>query len=151
MSSILRGVATYFFVWLIFRIAGKRTLAQITTFDIVLLLIISETTQAALVGTNESMTNSLLLILTMVGLDIVLSYVKEYFPTVEHIMDGMPLLLFDKQGLHEQALAKERVDQQDILNSARKLRGLVNMDEIEYAILEQTGDITIIPKATRKP
>jgi len=69
MESILRGVATYLFVWVIFRITGKRTLAQITTFDAVLLLIISETTQAALIDDNHSFTNSILLILSMLGLD----------------------------------------------------------------------------------
>ena len=65
MESILRGAATYLLVWLIFRITGKRTLAQITTFDAVLLLIISETTQAALTDNDNSFTNSILLILTM--------------------------------------------------------------------------------------
>jgi uncharacterized membrane protein YcaP (DUF421 family) len=146
MSSILRGIITYFFVWLIFRIAGKRTLAQITTFDAVLLLIISETTQAALVDTDDSMTNSILLILTMVGIDIILSCIKRRFPTVEHVIDGVPLILFGRQGLNEYALTKERVDEEDILNAARKLQGLMNLDEVEYAILEQTGAITIIPK-----
>jgi uncharacterized membrane protein YcaP (DUF421 family) len=146
MDSILRGVVTYFFVWLIFRIAGKRTLAEISTFDAVLLLIISETTQAALTDTDQSLTNSLLLILTLVGLDILLSYVKEYFSTVEHIMDGTPLLILDRQTLNERAMAKERVSKEDILNAARKLCGVASIEEIEYAVLEQTGEITVVPK-----
>jgi uncharacterized membrane protein YcaP (DUF421 family) len=146
MDSILRGVVTYFFIWLIFRIAGKRTLAQISTFDAVLLLIISETTQAALTDTDQSLTNSLLLILTLVGLDVLLSYVKEYFSTVEHIMDGTPLLILDRQNLNERAMAKERVSKEDILNAARKLCGVASIDDIEYAVLEQTGEITIVPK-----
>jgi uncharacterized membrane protein YcaP (DUF421 family) len=146
MDSILRGVVTYFFVWLIFRIAGKRTLAEISTFDAVLLLIISETTQAALTDTDQSLTNSLLLILTLVGLDILLSYVKEYFSTVEHIMDGTPLLILDRQTLNERAMAKERVSKEDILNAARKLCGVASIEDIEYAVLEQTGEITVVPK-----
>ena len=54
MESIVRGIATYLFVWIVFRIAGKRTLAQITTFDAVLLLIISECTQQAMIGDDFS-------------------------------------------------------------------------------------------------
>jgi uncharacterized membrane protein YcaP (DUF421 family) len=146
MDSILRGVVTYFFVWLVFRIAGKRTLAQISTFDAVLLLIISETTQAALTDTDQSLTNSFLLILTLVGLDILLSYVKEYFSVVEQIMDGSPLLILDRQTLNDRAMAKERVSKEDILNAARKLCGVACIDDIEYAVLEQTGEITIVPK-----
>src|SRR5690606_24277191 len=107
-------------VWLIFRIAGKRTLAQITTLDAVLLLIISETTQAALVGSDQSFTNSLLLIMTLVGIDIALSYVKRSSSLMEHVIDGVPLKLFGPDGLQEHVMRKERVDEDDILNAARK-------------------------------
>jgi uncharacterized membrane protein YcaP (DUF421 family) len=146
MESILRGAATYLFVWIIFRLAGKRTLAQITTFDAVLLLIISETTQAALTDDNNSFTNSILLILTMLGIDVALSHVKLRFPAVEKVMDGVPLVILDSAGLHHEYMDKERVNKDDILHAARELQGLANLDEIQYAVLEQTGDITIVPK-----
>ena len=146
MDSILRATATYFFVWLIFRIAGKRSLAQITTFDVVLLLIISETTQAALIDNDQSLMNTVLLILTMLGLDVLFSEVKQRFPHFEKVIDGAPLVLLDRNGLRQEAMNKERVDKEDILNAARELRGLSNMEQIEYAALEQTGGITIVPK-----
>jgi uncharacterized membrane protein YcaP (DUF421 family) len=146
MDSILRGAATYLFVWIIFRIAGKRTLAQITTFDAVLLLIISETTQAALLDDDHSFTNSILLILTMLGLDVAFSYLKQWSSRLERIMDGVPLLVLDQNGLRHDVLASERVDEHDILHAARDRLGLANLEEIEYAILEQTGEITVIPK-----
>jgi uncharacterized membrane protein YcaP (DUF421 family) len=147
MDSILRGTATYLFVWFIFRMTGKRALAQITTFDAVLLLIISETTQAALVDNDNSFTNSFLLILSMLGLDVVLSCLKQQYPRIEKIMDGAPLLILDRAGLRRQAMEKERVDQRDILHAARELQGLARLDQVEYAILETTGEITVIPKS----
>jgi uncharacterized membrane protein YcaP (DUF421 family) len=146
MESVLRGAVTYLFVWLIFRIAGKRSLAQITTFDAVLVLIISETTQAALTDNDNSMTNSFLLILTLLGLDVLLSCLKQRFPRLEKVMDGAPLILLDTRGLRQQCMDKERVDHEDILAAARELRGLANLSEIEYAILEPSGGITIVPK-----
>jgi uncharacterized membrane protein YcaP (DUF421 family) len=146
MESILRGAATYLFVWLIFRMAGKRTLAQITTFDAVLLLIISETTQAALVDNDNSFTNSILLILTLLGLDVVFSVLKQHFPSVEKVMDGTPILIYDTSGLKHEKLDRERVDKADILHAARDLQGLENLDQVAYAVLETTGDITIVPK-----
>jgi uncharacterized membrane protein YcaP (DUF421 family) len=146
MESILRGAATYLFVWVIFRLAGKRTLAQITTFDAVLLLIISETTQAALIDDNNSFTNSILLILTMLGIDVALSHVKQLFPAVERVMDGVPLVILDSNGLKQEYMDNERVSKEDVLHAARDLQGLANLDEIQYAVLEQTGDITIVPK-----
>jgi uncharacterized membrane protein YcaP (DUF421 family) len=146
MESILRGAATYLFVCLIFRIAGKRTLAQITTFDAVLLLIISETTQAALVDNDNSMTNSFLLIMTMLGMDVLMSSLKQRFRGFEQIVDGVPLVIVDRGKLQEVEMTKERVDKEDILHSARENHGIGSFDEIDYAVLEQSGGITIIPK-----
>jgi uncharacterized membrane protein YcaP (DUF421 family) len=146
MDSILRGAATYLFVWLIFRVSGKRSLAQATTFDAVLLLIISETTQAALLDDDNSMTNSVLLIATIVGIDVLVSFIKHRYHRVERILDGAPVVLFDRRGLDKNVMDAERVDKEEILTAARHLRGLANLDEIEYAVLEATGDITIVPK-----
>jgi uncharacterized membrane protein YcaP (DUF421 family) len=146
MDSILRAAAVYLFVWMIFRLAGKRTLSEITTFDAVLLLIVSETTQGGLVDNDNSLTNSILLILTFLGLDVALSYVKLRFPHVERIMDGAPLVIFDANGFRREAMQKERVSKDDVLHAARDLQGLSSMDQIEYAVLEQTGDVTIVPK-----
>jgi uncharacterized membrane protein YcaP (DUF421 family) len=146
MDSILRGAITYLFVWIVFRLAGKRSLAQITTFDAVLLLIISETTQTALIDNDHSMTNAGLLIITLVGLDIFLSWVKQHFPLVERVMDGIPLLLVENGVCRKNALEKERVTEEDILHAARQLRGIEALEDIRHAVLEQSGGITIISK-----
>lgn len=70
MDSVLRGVTIYTFLLFIFRIAGRRTLAQMTNFDLVLLLLIGESTQQGLLGNDFSITNAFLVVLTLVGLDI---------------------------------------------------------------------------------
>ena len=146
MDSIIRALVTYAFVWLIFRVTGKRTLSQATTFDFVLLLIISETTQQAMVDDDNSMTNSLLLVLTFFTTDLLLSYVKEWFPRAEKIMDSTPVLIYaNDRPIHEH-MKKERLDEEDILNAARETRGLERLDQIKYAVLERSGDISIIPK-----
>jgi uncharacterized membrane protein YcaP (DUF421 family) len=82
----------------------------------------------------------------MLGLDVFFSCVKRSFPAIEKVIDGAPLILLDNKGLRDEAIEKERVDKEDILNAARSLRGLANMEQIEYAVLEQTGEITIVPK-----
>lgn len=149
MEPILRGAATYAFVWLVFRAAGRRTLAQITTFDAVLLLIISETTQSALTDDDNSMTHAFLLIITMVGLDVVLSHLKQRFPAFERIVDGQPMVVFSDGQLYTTALGKERVDKQDVLHAAREQAGASDLADIECAVLEQSGGITVIPRRTR--
>lgn len=146
MTSILRGVAVYLTLLLIFRIAGKRTLSEITTFDFVLLLIISEAVQQALIGTDNSMTNSFLVVFTLVGLDIALSVVKRASPRIERLLDPRPVVIVRDGVLQSAAAAKERVDEDDVLSAARCLHGLERMDQVKHAVLESGGKISIIPR-----
>ena len=72
MDAVTRGAAVYLLLLIIFRLSGRRTLAQMTNFDFVLLLIISEATQNAMIGEDYSVTNGALVVLTLVGLDVLL-------------------------------------------------------------------------------
>jgi uncharacterized membrane protein YcaP (DUF421 family) len=150
MESILRGALTYLFIWFVFRLTGRRTLAQITTFDAVLLLIISETAQAALTDDDHSFTNSALLILTILGMDVLLSFVKRKWPLVERWMDGAPLLILNQGVLDRETMQRERVDENDILHAARATQGAHRLDQIEFAVLEPTGEVTVILKNDEK-
>ena len=146
MESVVRGAVTYAFIWLIFRISGKRTLAETTTFDLVLLLIISETVQGALTDSDNSLTNAALLIVTLIGIDIGLSLVKQRFPGVERALDGAPLLLVANGQLLKERMDKERIDKDDILTSARLNHGIDKLEDIQHAVLERDGGISIIPR-----
>jgi uncharacterized membrane protein YcaP (DUF421 family) len=135
----------YLFLLILFRIAGRRTLGNITNFDFVLLLIISEATQNAMIGNDYSVTNGFLVILTLVGLDILFSFMKQRFPTMERYVNGLPLVLVDQGRPQKELMNRARVDEQDILASAREKHGLERMEQIKYAILETNGMISIIP------
>jgi len=145
MDAVVRGLMVYLFLLILFRIAGRRTLGNITNFDFVLLLIISEATQNAMIGNDYSVTNGFLVILTLVGLDILFSFMKQRFPTMERYVDGLPLVLVDQGRPQKELMNRARVDEQDILASAREKHGLERMEQIKYAILETNGMISIIP------
>ncbi len=145
MGSILRGLAVYFFLLILFRVLGKRSLSQITTFDAVLLLIISEAIQQALIDNDNSMTNAFLIITTLLGLDIGLSLLGRRFRIVDRLVDDVPLVLVEDGRVLKDRMTKSRVDETDILQSARQ-EGLERMDQIKYAVLERSGGISIIPK-----
>lgn len=145
MESILRGLAVYFFLLIIFRISGKRTLSQASSFDLVLLLIISETTQEAMVDSDHSIMNAFLLITTLIGTSILLAALKQFSPKLELLIDGQPVIVVDNGHPVHRVMDKSRVDEEDILSAARQLHGLERMDQIKYAILERDGNISIIP------
>ncbi len=146
MDAVLRASAIYFFLLFIFRLSGKRSIAQITTFDLILLLIISEATQQALLGQDFSLTNAFLVILTLVGIDIGLSLLKQRSPRFEKILEDEPLIIVEEGRPLLDRMKKVRVDEEDVLIAARVLQGLERMDQIKYAVLERNGGISIIPK-----
>jgi uncharacterized membrane protein YcaP (DUF421 family) len=145
MESVVRAVIVYFFLLVVFRFAGRRTLAEMTTFDFILVLIVSETTQDALTATDTSMTNAALLILTLVGTNIGLSLLKLYFPRLEKWLDGRPFLIVEDGKCLKPRMDKARVDESDVMEAARRAHGLERLDQIKYAILERDGRISVIP------
>jgi len=145
MESIVRAAVVYLFLLLLFRLAGKRTLAEVTIFDFVLLLIISEGTQQALIGDDNSMLNAFLIVATLVALNVLFSEIKQRFKVSDRVLDGLPLLIVeDGKPLHER-MQKERVDVDDVLDAAREIHGLEKLEQIKYAVLERNGKISIIP------
>ena len=145
MDSILRTVSIYLFLLLVLRISGKRSLHQITTFDFVLLLIIGEATQQALVGKDYSVTNACIVIATLVGLEIAFSCIQCRFQGLGSVLDSQPLVILAQGKPLEERMRRERINAEDILAAARRQRGLSRLDQIALAVLERDGNITIVP------
>lgn len=147
MDAFLRAAALYLALWAIFRIAGRRTLSELTSFDFVLLLIIGEATQQALLGEDFSITNGLIVIVTLLLMDISISLAKLGSPTVAKWVDGVPtIIVADGKPLRDR-LRKARITEDDIMEAARRLQGLERMDQIKYAVIEVSGGITVVPQA----
>ena len=146
MESVIRASLVYVVVLILFRIAGKRSLAEVTTFDLVLLLIISEATQQAMIDNDNSMTNALLLVTTLIGMNILFSVVAKRWKSFDKLIEDVPLVILKDGRPIREHMQKERVDEDDILEAARRQDGLERLDQIKYAILERTGQITIVPK-----
>jgi uncharacterized membrane protein YcaP (DUF421 family) len=146
MDSVIRATVVYAFLLLVLRLAGKRTLAQVTSFDFVLLLIISEATQQALIDDDNSMTNAAILIVTLVGLNILMSVLKQRSKFIERLLEDIPLVIVADGKPLQARMDKERVDMDDVLDAARESHGLEHLSQIKHAILERSGKISIIPK-----
>lgn len=146
MDAILRATIIYIVLYIVFRVSGKRSLHDLSAFDLLLLLIISEATQQAMVDSDNSMTHSILLIVTLVAIDITLSLVKRQSKTAEKVLDSVPVILVEHGRPIAHHLARERVSEEDVLARARIQHGIMNMKDISYAVLESSGEISIIPR-----
>jgi uncharacterized membrane protein YcaP (DUF421 family) len=146
LESVIHATVIYLYVMFVFRLSGKRTLAQATSFDLALLLIISEATQNVLIGDDASLTGAILVIGTLVGLDVAFTMIKWHAPRFERVLDGVPTILLEHGRPIEPRLRRERVDANDILAAARQAHGIERLEGIKYAILEPSGQISIIPR-----
>jgi uncharacterized membrane protein YcaP (DUF421 family) len=145
MESVLRGAAIYIFLLLIFRVSGKRSLSQITTFDFVLLLIVGESTQQALLGNDFSVINAFIVIATLFVLEHGLSKLKRWWPALDHAAESLPLILIDNGEVMKSRMDREEVDLGEVLAAAREHHGIERLEEIKYAVLERSGGISNTP------
>ncbi len=146
MDSVVRAAAVYLVLLLLFRIIGKRTLAETGAFDFVLLLIIAEATQQAMIDDDNSMTNAFLIIVTLLALNVGFSLLKQRSPLVDQLIDDVPVLIVVDGNPIKDRMDRARVDERDILQAARESQGLARLDEIKYAVLERDGAISVVPK-----
>lgn len=145
MEMVLRALAIYLILLVVFKIAGRRALLQMTSFDLILLLIISEATQQALLGNDFSVTGAMLTIITLIVVDMLFGLMKKYMTSAESALDGCPVVLVENGVPLIDKLKKVDVSCDDILVAARQNQGITELSKIKYAILERNGHISIIP------
>jgi len=147
MDIVLRAAIVYVAVLVLVRVTGKRTLAQITLFDFVLLLVIAEATQQALLGDDYSITTALLVILTLVSIDRLAAFVSSRSERVDRMLNDAPLILVEHGEELKDRMDQLRVSTEDILGAGRAGQGIERLEQIKYAVIERNGSISIIPRA----
>ncbi|MGF6488272.1 DUF421 domain-containing protein [Pseudomonas frederiksbergensis] len=144
MDSVLRAAVMYLALMVLFKIAGRRSLAELTTFDFVLLMIIGEATQQALLGNDFSLTNSMLVIVTLIAIDVGLSLLKQRSQWVQRLIDGGPTIIVENGKILHERLRHARLVEADIMEAARSSQGIETLEQIKFAIIERNGKISVI-------
>lgn len=145
MDAVFRAAAIYFALLVIFKFSGRRSLSEITIFDFVLLLIIGEATQQALLGDDFSVTNAVLVIVTLITIDVALTRLQWRWPRFDLWLEGSPVIVVEHGAVLKSRLDAARLREADILEAAREKHGLERLEQIRYAIVERNGKISIIP------
>ncbi len=146
MSTVLNAAALYVVMLVLFRLSGRRSLGQATPFDFVLLLLVGEATQQAMLGDDTSLTNAVIAIATLLSIDVGFSLVKRRFPLAERLVEGVPTIVLADGKVLQERVRRARISEGDILQSARSRFGILDLHEVRYAILEPDGAISIVPR-----
>jgi len=146
MAAVLRAIYGYCFLVLIVRSAGRRPGKQITPFEFVFVFFAGGVTLTSMVGDDRSLANALTIIITIALTHFLLSWLRLRWPTAGRIIDGTPLVLLKKGEWQVETMRRMRIQDDDVMAMARD-NGLERLEQIEYAILERNGEISIIQKS----
>ena len=147
MAAVFRAVFGYCFLVLMVRVVGRRPGNQMTPFDFVLVFFLGGLTLTPMVGNDRSIVNALTIVMSIAVTHFVLVWLKQRSPAFGRVLDGMPLVLFEKGKWHGPTMDEVAVQHQDVMASARD-KGLERLDQVEYAILERNGEISIIQSSS---
>jgi uncharacterized membrane protein YcaP (DUF421 family) len=145
VEKILRPILVYLFLIIAFRLAGKRELAQLNPFDLVVLLTISNTVQNAIIGNDNSLLGGLLGAATLLVVNWLVVRWTFSHPRAERLVEGTPTVLIDGGVVKSEALARELVTMDELRTAAHR-NGLLSLDDAERVVLETGGSLTFVPK-----
>lgn len=146
MAAVLRAVFGYAFLVFMVRVVGRRPGKQMTPFEFVLIFFIGGLTLTFVVGDEASFTNALCQIMTIAIMHYVISLARMKSSGFARLTDGTPLVLMEKGRWRPSAMKGMRIADDDVMAVARD-KELKSLEEIEYAILERNGEISIIKSA----
>jgi uncharacterized membrane protein YcaP (DUF421 family) len=145
LEKTVRPIIVYFLLILLLRLAGKRELAQLNTFDFVVLLMISNIIQNAIIGNDNSITGGIIGAVSLVVLNFVVAKFLFKHQKIDTIIEGGTDILIDQGIINERLLKKESITRRELESAAHK-QGIANLDEIERAELDSDGEIFFIAK-----
>jgi uncharacterized membrane protein YcaP (DUF421 family) len=140
----LRTVAVYAVILIGLRLAGKRELGQMTVFDLVVLLLIANAVQNAMVGPDTSLMGGLLAAVILLLLNAMIARLRLRSPMLRRLVEGTPTLLVLRGEPIPDHLKREGIDQ-ETLEAALREHGVENLSDVEMAVLEIDGSISVVP------
>ena len=143
MLTIVNTIAGYFFLMIIVRLLTRRPGAQMTMFEFVIVFLIGGVVILATVGSDKSITNCAMAILTVGLLHSVVAWIKTRSPRIGAIVDGTPLVLLKDGAWVDEVMIGMKMAPEDIMAAAR-MKGIQSIFDVKYAILERNGTISII-------
>jgi uncharacterized membrane protein YcaP (DUF421 family) len=149
LELIIRGVIVYLALFMLLRFIGKKHVGELSPFDLVVLLIISETVDGSLIGDDRSLTGGLISAATLVVLVQFVGFFTWRFRNVAKVVDGIPRILVRHGEVRDDALKQEQVTRAELLEALRR-ESCSALTNVRFAILETDGSITVARRSERK-
>lgn len=139
---ILRAALVYAFIFLLLRIIGRKHVGELAPFDLVVLLILSDSVQNSLIANETSVTAGLVSAASLFGVNQIIGYISNGSKRAERILEGKPRILVRNGVVRKDVLAREQISLSELVEALRR-EGCSSLTKVRYAILENDGHISI--------
>ncbi|ASS74630.1 hypothetical protein CIG75_06370 [Tumebacillus algifaecis] len=146
----LRIILFYFATLAAMRLMGKREIGKLSIFDLVISVMIAEVSATALIDHEVMVKEGLLIIGSLVLLQIVMSWLSMKSITLRKLIDGQPTLLIANGKIRDDEMRRTRYTLSDLMTQLRE-KDIATVSDVEFAILETTGKLSVFPKASKRP
>ncbi len=144
---VIRCVVVYVFLIVLLRISGKRQIGQLAPFDLVLLLVLSNSVQNSMNAGDNSLVGGLISAATLVGVNGVFAFVTYRSKKLEALIEGRPQVVIHNGKIYEDVMKRAKLTHHE-LNAALRDAGCACASDVHMAILENTGAISVVPRST---
>jgi uncharacterized membrane protein YcaP (DUF421 family) len=145
MDLFFRAVVIFAFVFVLMRVVGRRELSGLEPFDLILLVVIGDSVQQALTQDDYSVTGAIIVVGTIAGLSVLVSWIGFRVPRLRPVLEGEPIVLVEDGKPILRNLKRERIALEELLEEARSAQ-MESLDDVKWAVLETSGNISFIKK-----
>jgi uncharacterized membrane protein YcaP (DUF421 family) len=146
MDIIIRAVVAFLFVFLLTRVVGRRELSSLEPFDLIMLIMLGDLVQQGVTQSDYSVTGIFLAVGTIALMTVLVSYLSFRFKRLRPVLDGEPIVIVQNGKPIEGNLKRERLTVDEVAQEAR-LQMIASLADVEWAVLERTGQISFIKKS----
>lgn len=147
---IWRTIVIYFVVLVMIRLMGKREIGQLSSFDFVVAIILAELAAIPMESTAIPLWHGIVPLVVLGILEVTFSYITLFSRPLRKILYGHPQVIIQNGKLLKEEMWRSRYNLDDILSQLRE-KGYASIDDIEYAILETSGRLSVIPRSQKRP
>lgn len=143
LRIVFSSIAVYLFIIIAIRLFGKKELAQLSVIDLVFILLISNSVQNAMVGSDSSLLGGLIAAASLFVVNYVFKLLLYNYPSFDRLIEGEAILLIYKGKLHEENLSKAKITRSELMEAIRE-HGVSVIEDVDLAVLEVDGNISVI-------
>ena len=145
MDIVLRATAAFVLVFVLLRVTGRRELSTLEPFDLILLVVIGDLVQQGVTQSDMSFTGLVLAVGTFTILAVATSWLSYRFKAMRKVLEAAPLVVVEHGKPIEHNMRAERLTLEEVAEAAR-LQQVASLEDVEWAIIEPSGQISIIPR-----